>query len=347
MAISSGIVLDLDTNLGVSGARVFVYTSSASLYSQGICTPVGTFNISIPDNQSSIVFVPMQIGYKGYSVCAPSYDPPMSLFMRKDSNQPNISGAGTLNFIDPILITSNNINDIKASPCNMYIATQEGLDILDINTFKNVGYISYSGGFNCITLNKNYCSNSNVLLGTSNSGVLEFIMSDVYDTYGENLTSLLKPKWSLNNGSLLSNKVTCIDQNLQNSYLVGTNSGIDYYSSSGIRYYSQYPIDLDTKVCRISEFDDLYYSPIGSGMYAKYATVTGNWIDPDYKVNLSGTGLYPFPLLTNYINDIKLTSISGNNSIFLATQSGLVYYNENRVDLNVSASGAYLVLEYP
>lgn len=348
MAISSGVVLDYFLNTGISDAIVLVYTITGSLYSQSKSNPDGTFNISIPDGYASLYYIPVKDGYIGYTMKYLSDDTIISLFLRQNTlGAPNISGTYSFTFDNDILYTGNTVRDIKASPCHIYVATNGGLDIIDINTIENVGYIVYSGGFNCIALNKGYCAKSPVLLGTTNSGVLEFPIPRSYDSSNKNQTNSLRLKWAASNNRLLSNIVTSIDQNLTNNYVIGTVSGIDFYTTSGARYYFQYNSELDTDCCAISEFNDLYYSPTNSGVYVKYSPVTSNWSSVDYIVKLSGTGDNPFPLLSNYINDIAITSISGQNSVFLATQSGLVAYDENRSNLNVSASGAKLIRNYP
>jgi hypothetical protein len=332
--------------MAIRDAKVLVYQpNNTTAYDEAISLPDGQFTINLPDTNEYMIYIPMKRDYIGYSLSTNNIGF-ISLFMRQQPNEFAYSGGtDRLNLLNSVLYTGQIVTDVKASPTHIYITTCGGLDILDKNTYENVGYALYSGGFSCLSLNENYVTKSNIYLGTTTSGVLSFLIPSGYDSSNKNVSNLLIEKWTLSNNNILSNKVTCIDQNSSNIYLVGTNSGVDYYNGN-IRYSHQYDLELDTKCCSISNYNDVYYSPTNSGLYVKY-TPTSNWSNPDYKVVLSGTGLNPFPLLTNYINDIDIKSISGSNSVFLATNSGIIYYNENRADLNITASGSKLISKYP
>lgn len=343
MATNSGIVLDYFTNMPISNVVVVSETLISGLYSQTTSYPDGRFSLNCPTS-GYITYMPIKNGYIGYSTTLPYNESNFSLYMRTEPNIFSLSGTGYLNLNMATLFTGQTVTDIKSSPSHIYITTLGGLDILDINTYDNVGYVLYDSGFTCLSLNKDYTNKSSVLLGTSNSGVLDFPIPLTYSGT-INLTSLLKNKWNSDAGNLTSNKVTCIDQTTSGTYLVGTNSGVDYFYRN-TRYSHNYGLNLDTKCCKISKFNDLYYSPTNSGLYVKYEP-NDNWIEPDYKVLISGTGVYPFPSLTNYINDVDIKSILGSNSVFIATNSGLLYYDENRLDLNISASGTKIINKYP
>jgi len=347
LATSSGIVLDFYTNYPIEGATILLGVSGTMPYSSAVSSPIGTFTLSSPsDPYAEISTLPIKIGYIGYSSVLSNSDSFITLYLREEiQERVNISGVGNLNFFESTLVTGQKINDIKASPYYIFVATVGGLDIVEINTLKNVGYIKYDGGISCISLNKNYSNDSEILLGTSNSGVVYFSLP--YTWSGRNLSSRLRQKWSATQAKLTSNYVTCIDQTISGEYLIGTNSGIDYYNISGTRYKHEYGMELNTDCCKISEFNDLYYSPRESGVYIKYGTPLVDWTFPDYTVTLSGTGSYPFPLLSNKINDIDLKSVSGSNSVFIASLSGLLYYDENRFNLDATASGAILITNYP
>jgi hypothetical protein len=346
MGTSSGIVLDYFTEAPIPNACVLLYTTTGtSIYSSTNTFPDGTFSINTPSSSSiNVCYVPLLKNYNGFSITIPNYETFITLYLKSDFSNQNISGTGVLNFNSSTLITGQHAIDIKANPCYIFVATLGGLDIIDINTFQNIGYV-LSSGISCISVNKNYCTDSPILMGSQSSGVLEINMP--YNFTTRDFTSLVRVKFSTARGNLSSNTVTCIDQTTDNAYLIGTDVGVDYITISGKKFSYYYGETINTNCCRISDFYDLYYSPEGSGMYAKYGPVASSWNTLDYIVKLSGTGDNPFPLQTNYINDIDIKSVSGSNSIFIATQSGLVYYDENRNDLNLTASGAKLIKNYP
>lgn len=347
MATSSGIVFDFYTEIGIPNVSILTYLeNNASPYSSGVSMPDGYYSLDIPNSYEKISYVTVKTGYIGYNITTTTNQVEVNLCMRQNDQLYNVSGTVGYNLNPSSLYTGSSIIDLKKSPTHLYVLTDGGLDILDINTYENVGYILTSTNLTCLTLNSNYAHRSSVLLGTSISGVLEFPIPNSFDVLNKNFSSLVKSKWSSTNNKLLSNKVTCIDQNINNEVIIGTNSGIDFYSISGIRYNSEYGLDLNTSCCKVSNHGDLYYSPLGSGVYVKYLP-DSDWVEPDYKVVLSGTGDHPFPLLSNYINEVDLNSVSGGNDVFIASTSGLIFYQEDRGDLNISASGAVLIEHYP
>lgn len=135
-----------------------------------------------------------------------------------------------------------------------------------------------------------------------------------------------------------------MDRSYTNDVVIGTISGVDYFTPSGVRYFHDFLAPIGVTACAVSDLGDVYYSPTNSGLYVKYSP-NSDWTEPDYKVELSG--IYPFPIQSNIINDIKLTSISGQNIIFLATRSGLLCYEEYRSNLNISAANAKIFNNFP
>lgn len=345
MVIYSGILLDYDTNIGISGGNIsIVSTQTSGVLCQLTTSPIGTFFIDLLVSSGNLIFTPIVNNYINYSKYVYKDVTFVTLFSRKTSQVPSASGTLFSNMYNQSITTSDTIRDITNVLTNFYVITDNGLDIIDRNTYNNVGYILHSGGFTSISVHKPTASVSGLLLGTSYSGVYKYIPPSEYDINNREIDfSQLLQIYKQENSTLLSNRVDCMHQNINKDIVIGTESGIDYYSSSGNHYFHQYSSGIGTTACFISDYGDIYYSPTNSGLYVKYATITGNWTEPDYIVELSGTGLYPFPLLSNYINDVVVTSVSGaeNNHVFIATQSGLVVYTED-ADLNISASGAKL-----
>jgi hypothetical protein len=348
MVIVSGLVLDFNTDIGISGALISVYTNN-SLYSSTLCAVNGYYEVSVPAS-GYVTYSPVLNNYIGYTRTLPYNIPFTVLYMRNVAGQANPSISGnTINAFPATLVTSTNIRDFAFTRTNCYIATDGGLDILDLNTYQNVGYIPYSGGFTAIAVNSGYPFNTRLLLGTATSGVMQFSIPAVYPGGSTNLALQLVQRYSVERGNLVSNNVQCISINNGNDVLVGSVSGIDLFILNN-RYYTNYGNAVGTSCCYVTDYDAIYYSPVGSGLYVNYTPPSGGGLlpAPSYTITLSGTGVNPFPLLSNYINKIVVTSVSGValNPVFLATQSGLMYYTEN-ANLNISASGATLVRSFP
>jgi len=345
MVISSGIVLDSYSNVGVSGVTISVYSVTGTVVlATAIGDSNGYFEVDIPNSSTDFIYTPYKPGHKGFSrVCSPNLTY-LNLFVNLEFPIQTYSGTEILNLFNTGLVTSLVINDIAATPCNYYIATNNGLDIIDVNTLNNVGYFVRSGGYSSIALSRDSCTRSGVFLGTTNSGVYRFAPPQDFDLQSRSLSgSLFTLTNSISQGNLNSNNIQCLDINSRGERLIGTASGIEVITLSGRRSHN-YPTAIGTTACVLSNEGDVYYSPTNSGLYVKYSPIASDWVEPDYKVVLSGTGVNPFPLLSNYINSVRVTSVSGtsNNSVFLATRSGFIAYTED-VNLNISASGSLLI----
>lgn len=348
MVTNSGLVLDAVTHQGIYGVAVYSFSPTQSgiigLYNT---EPNGYFSVVVPDT-GDVIFAPYLNGYLGYSCRLATNVSPILLYMHKTNSIPDASGIGNLILQNRAHTTSSNIRDVQHSPTELYCITEAGLDIIDSNSLLNVGYITYTDGFSCLNVSPLYSVRSGVLLGTTNSGVLEFsIPSSGYSIDSRNLNSLLKVKYNTQSQSITSNNIQCVHKSEVGGTVFGTLSGIDHYTARGAHWKHTFASGIGVTACRISDYGDVYYSPTGSGLYVKYGPITADWSVPDYIISISGTGSNPFPLLTGKINDIKLTSISGANEVILATASGLIVYEENRSNLNISASGAKLLRNYP
>lgn len=351
MATSSGLVLDYDTQLGVSGVTVLLLTATGTtIEASGTTNPVGYFSFTRPDTISAqtVIYHPIRSDLVGYSRTLPRYTDFVTLYTRSQVQTPNASGTATVNTISPALVTSCTVRDMISTGGHYYVITDAGLDVVDANTLMNAGYIVRSGGFTCISLNPSKSYKATVLLGTSNSGVLGFTIPETgYSVNSQDLSSLLGVKYNTIQNTVRSDSINKIHQNQLGDVVIASTSGVDFITYSGARYYTIYPSGVGNTAVQVSEFGDLYYSPTNSGLYA-VKRPNYNWTVPDYTVKLSGTGANPFPLLSNYINDIAVTSVSGGyqNTVFLATPSGVMSFLED-ADLNISASGAKLFRSFP
>lgn len=348
MVAVSGLVLDYDTELPISGATVYIFVpTSGTLYTAILSQANGFFSVEKPvvNSGTDLVYTAYKSGYKGFSL---NYDQAVSqlaLYLKQYSTVPNASGGSYINLTNNPLTTGQKIVDMSSSPCHYFFITEGGLDIVDRNTFLNVGYYKNTN-LSCISVMPTACTRSGVLLGTTNSGVFEFALpSPSGYPLNRNISSIINSRYSVAGGKLTSNNVQCIKRNSSGNVAIGTLSGIDYQILDGnVRYFMSYSgVVSGTTAITISENNDIYYSPTNSGVHVKYSPVADwNVNSYDYRVVLSGTGEYPFPLKNNYINIIDLTSVSGENSVYIGCISGAVAYTENRGDLNISASGARL-----
>ena len=355
MATNSGIILDSNSNLGVPGVSIIAITGSL-VYANAITKPVGVFSITVPSTDIQVTYIPYKMGYRGYSKTISSTINFLNLYVKTELNIVP-SGNNYINLNNNTHSTSSNVIDVKTTATHFYAITDYGMDIIDANTLNNVGYIKRPGGFTCMCLNKDAAVLSGIYLGTSDSGVYQFIIPETYSNTNRDYStsSSYTNKYSTSGNKVVSNNIQCMDLNLNGDLIIGSVSGIDTYintfsgivGSGGVtvvnHYNTNYNSSVGTTACAISEYRDVQYSPTNSGMYCKH-TVSGNWSIPDYIV--CTTGINPFPIYSDYINNIKITSISGANEVFIATQSGILCYKDNS-DLNISASGSKVFINIP
>jgi len=247
------------------------------------------------------------------------------------------------------LFTSQEINDVISNPCNTFVATTSGLDIINNNSLENIGYVVFSGGgFTSVYHKSDRCSGV-LFLGTTYSGVQKLIIDPI--SMSGNMSDEIVDAY-LAPAKLTSNEVQIITGSNNGDLAIATNSGIDFYkANSSAKVSTYFPGGMTSMF--VTEAGDLYYSPVLSGgLYVKYSPINTNWSDPDYK--LVAVGGFPTPsgvefIPSNRINEIQISAaISGGHPcVFLATTSGLFIYEENRSDLSSSISGAVLYRNIP
>lgn len=345
MITVSGLVLNYLNDLPIPYCNVFITNSGSTALYSGVTNEAGLYTITGIETPvlEYLTYFGEKIGYRSYTRTLTNRVTEVTLHLQPVANLITGSGTSIAQMLPTAFTTSTNIRQLKNTPTHLYAVTDDGLDIIDRNSLVNSAYLLYSGGLTCITLDDRACAVSGIQVGTSNSGVYQFTIPDFINLENKNITSSLVRKFAVGFGAgLTSNFINCIDRNYHGEFIVGTSSGIDYFTTTNARYSTTFTGALGVTACAISEHGDLYYSPTNSGLYVKYSG-SSNWTDPDYIVNVGSS----FPIQSNLVNDIKLTSISGQNIIFLATPSGLLYYQEDRNDINATGSGASILNNFP
>ena len=324
----SGSVYDYYTNLPVSGINILTFDSSQQLLASGVSNASGIYTISYSNFSGGInTYVPISSGYVGYSRSIEDYVSPIDLIIR---NKNYSTDAENINLVDSVLKTSWNVIEGKGNLCNVFVTTDNGLDIIDPNTFSNKGYITISGGFNSLGLSRNECSDSFLYLGTSISGVYRYLIPEEFNQNNQtNSLQLFKQVPDIN-----SNTITALDRNESNTVSVGTISGLDIIFEDNTRYKTQFDNSISSVF--LTQSGDVYYSPQGSGLYVKYLPAS-DWNNPDYVLDLSSTPSLPGLV----VNDIEVQTSPSGNYVYLATNSGVFTYWENRNNIASSEVRVY------
>ncbi len=328
-------MLDYYTNAGISGATVYsVSVTGTSIFAYSGTASDGSYTLNVPTS-GQIIYVPFASGYRGYSRQLENYIDNVNLFLISGySTLDSTSGSMFTSLYNALLTTSTNTLNLKTTPCNGVVITDGGLDVFDVDTLQNTAYIVRSGGFSALYVNPGRCEVNVFMLGTTTTGVQQINYST---TMEGNIGSSVSGYRSVPN--ILSNSVTCIHGNNRGDYVIGTTSGIDLIFSGGVRYYHTFSGGVSA--CYISSSGDVYYSPVNSGIYCKFNPISAIWTSPDYNLDSTTT-----PALSgNYINDIDITETTSGSTytynVFLATNSGITAYIENRSSISSSTTKTY------
>lgn len=322
-----GRVLDYFTDTPVSGVNVFVLgTSTSGVLASGITSASGNWDFpSISGTDTLVNYYPSLSGHVGYSRLIERYVDNIDLYIRAQSYSSSVS---TINFFNTALKTSWNLNSITTTPCNLFVTTDNGLDIIDNNTLENVNTTRISGGISALAVDRTSCDNQELYFCIPESGVFSYSLSGNFPADSILNNTLL----AYEEPNILSNNVTFMDKNFNNDLALASESGIDFYPGDvSIRKFTQYPSALNNTALKLNNNGDIYYSPTNSGLYVKYSP-SSDWSSPDYILDSSTT-----PALSgNIVNDLEIQTTSSGCTVFLATNSGITIYEENRSNISSS-----------
>lgn len=236
-------------------------------------------------------------------------------------NSTNLSPT-SLNFY----FVSSQLYQIYTDTNYIYAATNIELKIYDINTENLYAYIPYNDGFTTVAGNGGY-----IYLGTTSSGIKRISKACISG-------SVLTP---YNLSTCLSDYVTSpyIDgDDIQ--YLHANDNFMGVISNAGLSvsiakfapqsYMSATTLSFrQAAKCFITNTGSLYYTSSGTSDCSIDVVIKSlvDWVEPSYSYT-TGSGILKANI---QINDIFITeNTSGNNNtLFVATSSGLYIINES------------------
>lgn len=314
----SGKTYLFPTDAAASGVSVYALPLiSNTIVATGISDGAGDYSLQ-HSSSGNILYVPYASGYTGYARVLSSEVLSIPLWVASGSSIPDATSNFIINTFGATLVTSPNVVDLITTPCQIFALTDGGLDVVDVNGFCHKAHL-FSDALTAIWLPRETCSNFTVVLGTVSNGLYHL---DWTDTIQGDLSTVAvkRPGYSLN-----SSGVTGIAGNTLGDLLVATTSGLTFIDRSEQSYFCNFSGGVSAVL--VTPSGDLYYSPVGSGLYGKRGPVTANWEDPDFILSTSGD-----LLRNNIINDIVVTNQSGVNEVFLASPSGVSYFSEHYAD---------------
>jgi hypothetical protein len=324
----SGKVLNYLNDVPVSGVNVIILgTVTSGALASGITSSSGTWNCpTVSGTDSLIIYYPSLSGYVGYTRTLERYLDNIDLYVKPKAY---ITPTESIDFFDTPLKTSWTVSGLITTPCDAFIITDNGLDIIDSNSITSRSYLKISGGLLDVGVCREICGDQTVYLSVPNSGIY------LYDFTSESpaaisASSLVTFRQVPN---ILSNNINKVSKNYSNDLALGSISGVDFITGdTQIRSYTQYGSAIGNTSLKLNNEGDVYYSPTGSGLYVKY-TPSGNWTSPDYFINNTST-----PSISgNTINDLEVIPTSSSYLIIMATNSGISVMDENRSNISLSS----------
>lgn len=237
-------------------------------------------------------------------------------------------GGATYSFASSLL------NQIWSNEDHVYAATTVGLSIIDITTEAEIAYIEYNAGFNTV-----WANDSKVFLGTTSSGI-NYLYKTCISGTPSNQAYLSGCLISYSNSyGITSDDIKYIHGNGDTLMMCCTSSGVDVYWGD-YSYRSSTTISGARK-CFMTSTGKFYYT-VDKGNEWELNRVDKkfwDWTTPDYSY-VTGSGILAEGLSINDIFVTEYTSENGiDNTIFLATSSGIYVIDEESLDYMICYTG--------
>ena len=234
------------------------------------------------------------------------------------------------------------LNQIWSDADYVYAAITFGLDIIEMESELKVAYIEQHMGFNTV-----WANDDRVYLGTSVSGIKYFEKTCISGSLVVPIDMAFCLTDYASPFGISSETIRYIHGNGDDYMMCCTNAGVDVYYMKPTLYRSTH-VTTDAHKCFMTSTGQFYYTTVSG------ATISGendiwfinrvdsplwDWALPDYSYPTGG-GILPAGLT---INDIFVTentaSNTTDNTLFLATSSGVYVIDEGSLDYVVYYTG--------
>jgi hypothetical protein len=236
--------------------------------------------------------------------------------------------------VTELIITDSELRQVYIDLNYVYTATVSGMNIYEIDSENLIAFVPYYYGFNSV------CGNDDRVFLATPGGGIKYINKMCISGNEFAPINLIDCLNNYNDFALTSANIRYL--NCNNDLLVCcTDLGVDVISSGTLGHYRTNLTEyLDVYKCFISSVGKTYYTTIIDNhetIDVVYNT-SNNWSTPDYRWSTNGDVLSS----GININDIYVTegtSISGYNTLFVATTSGAYVIDEYNSNYNIFLIG--------
>lgn len=229
------------------------------------------------------------------------------------------------------------LNQIWTDANYVYAVTTSGLNIIDIVSESLYSYAGYTTGYTAV-----WANNTQVFLGTLDVGIRTISKSDITGSIASPHDISSRIDDYLNDNYLTSNYIKHI-HGYDNVFVCCTDLGVDVVKLEVLGYVNS-TTTSGARKCFMTSGQSFYYTTV-SGSVHQVNRVDGyrsDWTTPNIFYETGG-GFLP---AEQEINDIFVTtntsSITGNNTLFVATTSGAYIYDEGTsVDISPTSLAGY------
>jgi hypothetical protein len=204
-----------------------------------------------------------------------------------------------------LLSLSGNYTRISSDDSHFYIIGDSGLDIINKDSRRSEGFVTFAGGFNDV-----WAGDSAFLYLAADDG-LYFLEKPQLFKLGEDLTDTLAKDGRTD--LLQSAEVISIAGLDRDNIVLGTISGVEVLNEEGVHHSNQFsPV---TSVAFTSSFDIFYGGSFGLAF--KKGPIITNWSLADNHI------VFPF-IPNNDVKDLDVSSKEEDHVVGVATASGVV-----------------------
>ncbi len=227
------------------------------------------------------------------------------------------------------------LNQIWSDDDYVYAAITFGLDIISMAAEQKIAYIEHKLGFNTV-----WANDDRVYLGTTFSGIKYIDITCVSGTVGSPLDLATCLIDYVSPFGVSSQTIRYIHGTSDDYLMCCTDAGVDVYYMKPTMYRSTHETTGAYK-CFMTSSGKFYYTSVSGSEWSlnRVDKPLWDWTSPDYSYTTSGTILQAG--LT--INDIFVTentaSNSTDNTVFIATTSGVYVIDEGSLDYVVYYTG--------